>query len=500
MRDLRVLFWLRWRQFKDDAVYWLRVLGYDQREKALTQRIYVLYLLAIAGFWVVAMWAFAYDSAVGLGRALPPEATANVLQVVPLAVVVIQVLALMGALSSTPLKLSFADIAYVAASPLSRAALVILSFVRQTLTRVVPAVIVAALVGAALGAAADVATAGWASLRAGLLAIPLVVLTWGAAWALGLLRLTDARLRRLRYLWLSPPLLLALAHVLPDAALWPGRGLALAAWGESPWWLWPWLLALALAAGAAVAWLGSRVNMIYAVDESIVHARISALGLMAWRQPDLQVRIRRQAATASRRAFLRLPANVRGAWTLMARAALSYIRHPVMLLLTLAWGALLTQAAVVMATSQLPAQLWIGWLLLVGVAPPAGLMYAFHADQEDGFLRQFLPVDGIQLLAADVAFPLLFLAAGGIAVWLLQGFPPAQMALGVLAIPLLAVLLALCGAVALTTNRVLQTRLLATAASFGPAMIAATQLGALAGLLVAGFAALVLAGLVAQRA
>ncbi len=500
MRDLRVLFWLRWRQFKDDAVYWLRVLGYDPREKALTQRIYVLYLLGIASFWAFAMWAFAYDSATSLGRSLPPAALADVLQAVPLVVIAIQVLALMGALSSTPLKLTFADIAYVAASPLSRAALAVLGFIRQTLTRSVPAALVAALLGAALGAAADPATAGWASLRAGLLAIPLVVLTWGAAWTLGLLRLTDSRLRRLRYLWLTPPLLLALAYFLPDAALWPGRGLALAAWGESPWWLWLLLAALALASGAAVTWLGRRVNMIYAVDESVVYARIQALGLMAWRQPDLQVRIRRQTAAASRRAFLRLPANVRGAWTLTARAALSYIRHPVMLLLTLAWGALLTQAAVVMVANQLPAQLWIGWLLLVGAAPPAGLMYAFRADQEDGFLRQFLPVDGIQLLVADVAFPLLFLAAGGVAVWLLQGFPPAQMALGVLAIPLLAVLLTLCGAVALTTNRVLQTRLLATAASFGPAMVAATQLGAAAGLLVAAFAALVLAGLVAQRA
>jgi hypothetical protein len=500
MRDLRVLFWLRWRQFKDDAVYWLRVLGYDPREKALTQRIYVIYLLAIAAFWVVAMWAFAYDSAVGLGRGLPPEGLANVARAVPLVVVVIQVLALMGALSSTPLKLSFADIAYVAGSPLSRAALVLLGFIRQTVTRVVPAVIVAALVGTVLGAAVDITTAGWASLRAGLMAIPLVVMTWGAAWGLGLLRLIDGRVRRMRFLWLMPPLLLALAYFLPDVALWPGRGLVLAAWNESPWWLWLLVLALALAAGAAVTWLGRRVNMIYAVDESVVHARIQALGLMAWRQPDLQLRIRRQTASASRRAFLKLPSTVRGAWTLMARASLSYIRHPLMLLLTLGWGALLTQAGVLMVTSQLPAQLWIGWLLLIGVAPPAGLMYAFRADQEDGFLRQFLPVDGIQLLAADVAFPLLFLAAGGIVVWLIQGFTPAEMALGVLAIPLLAVLLTLCGAVALTTQRVLQTRLLATAASFGAAMIAATQLGAVAGLLVAAFAVLVLAGLVAQRA
>lgn len=500
MYDLRVLFWLRWRQFKDDAVYWLRVLGYDPREKALTQRIYVLYLLGIAAFWCVAMWAFAYDSAVALGRSLSNDALAGLMQSVPAVVVTIQVLALMNALSSTPLKLTFADIAYVAASPLSRAALVILGFARLVVTRSLPAALTAALLGAVLGAALNSDDAGLASLRAGLMAVPLVIVTWGAAWALGLLRLIDARLRRLRYLWLTPPLLLALASVLPDAALWPGRGLVLAAAGESPWWLAVLLVGLAAAAAGAVAWLGDRVNMIYAVDESIVYARIKALGLMAWRQPDLQVRIRRQVAAARRRAFLKLPASVYGVWTLVARAALSYIRHPVMLLLTLAWGALLTQAAVLLAVNQLPAQLWIGWLLLAGAAPPAGLMYAFRADQEDGFLRQFLPVDGVQLLAADVVFPLLFLTAGAVGVWLLQGFPPAITVLGALTIPLLAILLALCGAVALTTNRVLQIRLLATAASFGTAMVAAVELGPLAGLLAALFAVLVLAGLVAQRA
>ena len=500
MHDLRVLFWLRWRQFKDDAVYWLRVLGYDPREKALTQRIYVLYLLGIAAFWCVAMWAFAYDSAVTLGRSLSNDALAGLMQGVPVAVVVIQVLALMNALSSTPLKLTFADIAYVAAAPLARSSLVILGFARQAVTRSLPAALVAALVGAALGAAVNPDEAGAASLRAGLTAVPLVVVTWGAAWALGLLRLINARLRRLRYLWLTPPLLLALAHFLPDAALWPGRGLVLAAAGESPWWLGALLVGLAAAAVGAVTWLGDRVNMIYAVDESIVYARIKALGLMAWRQPDLQVRIRRQTAAAGRRAFLKLPASAYGVWTLVARAALSYIRHPIMLLLTLAWGALLTQAAVLLVANALPAQLWIGWLLLMGAAPPAGLMYAFRADQEDGFLRQFLPVDGVQLLAADVVFPLLFLTAGAVGVWLLQGFPPDTAILGALAIPLLTILLALCGAVALTTNRVLQTRLLATAASFGPAMVVATELGPTAGLLVALFAALVLAGLVAQRA
>jgi hypothetical protein len=62
-------------------------------------------------------------------------------------------------------------------------------------------------------------------------------------------------------------------------------------------------------------------------------------------------------------------------------------------------------------------------------------------------------------------------------------------------------MLALCGAVALTNKRVLQTRLLATGASFGAVILAGVGLGSpLAALGVAVFALMILSGLISTNA
>ena len=71
--------------------------------------------------------------------------------------------------------------------------------------------------------------------------------------------------------------------------------------------------------------------MIHAVDESILYARIQALGLLAWRMIDVQARIRMQSRQATRKPFLSLP-RAQGTSTFVTRAALSYVRHPFMLL------------------------------------------------------------------------------------------------------------------------------------------------------------------------
>ena len=186
---------------------------------------------------------------------------------------------------------------------------------------------------------------------------------------------------------------------------------------------------------------------------------------------------------------------------LMTRAGLSYLRHPIMLLLSLGWGAVMSWLAVNIVANQLPVQVWIGWVLVAGFVPPNGLLYVFSVDLEERFLRQFLPFDGFQLFIADVFLPLIFLIIGALGAWLFQGFPPEITLLGIMVIPILAIMLALCGAVALTNKRVLQTRLLATGASFGAVILAGVGLGSpLAALGVALFALLILSGLVTQNA
>lgn len=503
MHDLRALGWLRWKQFKDGAVYWLRVLGYQPKDATFLQQMYVVYLLAIGAFWVFAMWAFSFDAASGFGAFLAnnsPGTLGSFLEVVPPLVLLLQVYVMVNALRSTPLKLSFADMAYVAGAPISRAAPVILGFVRQVITRwlifgVVYALF-AVMVVNPLTDSASIAT----TLRALAVSVPLVVMTWGLAWLLGIFRLVYPAVRHWRYVWVLPLLLLAVAYVLPDAVYWPGRAAVLAIYAAEPAWLWPVLVGLAAGLVALFIWQGNRINMIQAVDESQLYARIQKLGILAWRRADVQMRIRIQSSQASRKPFLRLP-RVYGWQTLAARAALSYIRHPFMLLFSAIWGAVVAQAGVWIIANELPVQLWIGWLLVVGIAPPVGLLYVFRIDIEERFLRQFLPFNGFQLLMADILLPYVAVVVGATAVWLLQAFDPAVTSIGLLFIPVLVLLLALCGAYAYTSARVLQTRLLTTGLSFGLPMLIGVATGSpLLAFVVAFFAITTLIGLVVQKA
>ncbi len=504
IRDLRVLWWLRWRQFTDGAVYWLRVLGYQPGNNSFLQNMYVVYLLVIGLFWVFAMWAWSFDIVSNLGNLLgdnSPGTLIALVELIPPLVLLGQVFVMVVALRSTPLKLSFADMAYVAGSPISRVAPVMIGFIQQVLFRWIIFGVVFALFAVLVVNPLTSTADGTTTLRAIGVAFPLVIITWGTGWLLGILRLVFPQIRRWRFIWVLPLLLIGVWQVFPDAVLWPGRSAILTIYGRSPVWLLPSLVALAMGLVAVFVWLGQNINMIQAVDESVLYARIQKLGILAWgKQADLQLRIRMQTAQASRKPFLSLPKTI-GWGTVASRAALSYLRHPFMLMTSLVWGAAMSQAGVWIISNQLPVQLWIGWLLVVGIAPPIGLLYVFRHDVEERFLRQFLPFNGFQLLLADVIVPLAAVIVGALAVWLLQGFEPQITLIGVMFIPVLALLLALCGAHALTSERVLQTRLLTTGLSFGLPMVAGVATGApLLAFVVATLAITTLIGLIIQNA
>ncbi len=500
MRDVQSLFWLRWRQFKDTAVYWLRVLGYRPQDASLSQNLYVLYLVLIGIFWLYTVAAFVYDTAGGIGKLLAVSTAAELLVGFTYVVLGVQIYVMINALQSTPLKLSFADMAYVAGAPITRAAPVIVNFLRQVVIRLILLNLPVIVFGLVIGRTLLPTEFGPAALRLVATVIPLIVLTWAFGWMVGLSRLISPRLGRLRYLWVVPLILVPIAYFLPDVALWPGRIAALVMLNESPVWALPLLVVLAVVGVAVTFWMGDRINMIHAVDESILYARIQALGLLAWRMIDVQARIRMQSRQVSRKPFLSLP-RAQGTSTFVTRAALSYVRHPFMLLTCVIWGAAMTGFGVEIISRQLPLQVWILWVVAVGVAPPFGLLHVFRSDSQELFLRQFLPVDGLQLLLADILIPLIAMILGGWVVWFAYAFEPDILSLGIVFIPLLALMVALAGAVAATNAKVLQTRLLATGLSFGAVIIAGTQLHTpIAGLAVAGVAVLLMSGLVGQNA
>ena len=491
MRDFRLLLWLRWRQFQDDAIYWLRVLGYEAGEKSFLQQIYVLYLAIIGAIWVFAMWAWAVDSARNLGGLMPPEWLEDIAATVSGIVLVVQAYVLSRALGSTPLKLSFSDMSYIAATPIDRAAPVLFGWLRQMIFSTLAAGLVAALLAILLTSTTPEVRDG-AALRAVLTAVPLAAFTVSLAWLGGLLHLL--RHRRLPLMGMLPLLLIGLGFILPDLVLWPGRAVIDAAFDAQAWALIPGLLVVPAALTAGLLWVGTRIAMMRVADESLMHARIAALGLLAWRQLDLQLRIRLQSSAGGRRSWLRLPRTY-GGWALASRAALSYLRHPLMLVFSVLWGAAMTQAALLIVVNNLPPQIWIGWVLVAGLAPPLGLLYVFKHDIQERFLRQFLPFDGFQLLMADILMPLTALITGAGLVLLLQDFSTWELFVALLLAGMSALLLALCGAVALTYTRTLQARLLATGATFGLMIVGAALAGLFGAMIAAGLAFLTLSGL-----
>ncbi|NWG17738.1 MAG: hypothetical protein HXY41_14015 [Chloroflexi bacterium] len=497
MFDFRLLLLLRWRQFRSDALYWLRTVGYQPDERSFSQRLYGLYLALIGAFWAGSMVSWGAEQAALLGASLTPATLSDLLAALPWLALALQVYALASALRVTPLRLSFADIAYLAGSPVDRAAAVMFAYTRQVVARLVPFGALGALVGIVLVTPVDSGARLAAALRGALAAEALLVFTMTLAWTLGILRLIFPWLRRHPWIWLLPFGLPAAAYLLPGVLLWPGRAAIAAIYGEASGGALALLVAGALGLAALMFRLGSQVNMAYASDESIVYARIKALGLMAWRDPRLRLRIYGQAARAGRKPWLHLP-KAFGLWGLTTRAALTYLRHPMMLLTSLLWGALMTYVAILLVSEQLPVQIWIGWLLVAGFVPPVGLLYVFRTDLEERFLRQFLLADRLRLLAADALLPLAALLAGALIVWIAQGFAPEVAIVGAALILLLGMLLALSGAAAFGNRRVALARFLITAAGFGVVAVAGVNLGALAGLVVAVIANLLLCGVLME--
>lgn len=501
MSDLQTLWTLRWRQYRDDAIYWLRAAGYQPHDPAFSQKVYIFYLLIIAAIWCAAMFGWVFEQAGHIGRALSSADIEAVRQFVPRAILALQIFTLIVALRSTPLKLSFPDMAYIAGSPIDRAAPVLLGFARQVIVRLGLLLPLAALVSAVLRHALRLDASLTGLLPAVLAAIPLIILIWGIAWVIGLLRLIDPRIRRLRWLWIAPLGVLPLSIILPFPLLTLGAGFAEALTGDIP--LWYALLTTALAGACIILLkrLGARASMIHAADESILHARLQALGLLAWTQPRAHAQIRLQAAQAGRRPFGRLP-RVRGFTMLLARAALSYARHPLMLLWCFAWGGLMSALAAAILLNRLPFPHYLLWLLLASLTVPHGLLHVFAADVEEPFLRQFIPIGGLTLFFADTLLPLTALSLGASIVWALQaGVSPQVIALGISSIPLIALLIALSGAFALTRRRVLQTRVFATFGSLGAALIAGTATESpFTGIVAAVFAAFILSVMIAVDA
>ncbi len=464
MRDARLVLWLRGRQAYGVARYWLRAgFGVNPANNSTSERLYSVYLLLFAALWLPAMWLTLASASASIGLLVGVARRPLLLAALPGLVYLLQIGLMMAALRASPLKLTFADIAYVAGAPLPRAIVVLVGFLRVVVVRLPIVVLVAALIGVALTGATGAGAADAVGLRAGATALLLGLFAWALAWLVGAARLAYPRLRRC-FVWLAPLLLLVLPAVIPEIVLWPGRVLEGAIRGREPGVGAALLAALAVLSLLALGWVGARVNLTVVADESLLYARLASLGMPGVRDRDLTRQVRTRAGFAPRRRRLRL-APWTGAGAPAARATLTYARH-LTLLWPLARDTGLVVAGCLLLSGRAPtggayglAQPWIAWLFLVVVLPPRGLLQAFRTDIDEPFLRQFAPVDNLWLLQADAAAPMAALMLVAVVVLLIVPGAPAATVTGLVFVPVLTLLLALCQGVSLVRVTAARIRL-----------------------------------------
>ena len=107
MHDFALLAWLRWRQWRSRALYWLRTLGYDPRRQGFWDRLYALYLIVIGLVWIMVVGIGAVHQAAETGRALPPSLTQAFLAVLPWIWIAAAIYLLVRGLRASPVMLSF---------------------------------------------------------------------------------------------------------------------------------------------------------------------------------------------------------------------------------------------------------------------------------------------------------------------------------------------------------------------------------------------------------
>jgi hypothetical protein len=436
--DLAILLRLKWRAFQRKAQYWL-LIAYNPVDRSPTNRLYAVYLVVAAVVWLVVVWAYAVEQSANLGLALDPAMRAGLIGVIPPAVVLIQAIILVRAIRSSPLKLSARDARYLATSPASRAAVVLIRFVAGALPWMTIGGVVGAWTAMTLAWPLGDVMAGRAGLQA-LLLTPVLSLLWvGGAWLVGILR----------YCWRGsrPGLWIAqgMASVLLSGAmLGPGRAWQALVLAESAPLHWAGMAGFALMVIGGLLAVGRGANLIAVTEESYTFSRLEALGPFA--PADLVSSIKKQAQLAKRGPrFHLLPADGLPV-TLMARSGLLALRGSFRWLSWFFWGAFMAQIIVLLVRLEASdsLQAWTGLLLLMMLYPPRNALEVFQADMRDAFLRQVIPTHNLALLAWDTALSLPLIWLGAVITWSVQMPFVTAIVLGGIAFGLMTSLVALC--------------------------------------------------------
>ena len=413
--DIVLLASLETRRLKNNAAYWLRLLGFESGDSWL----YRAYIVAFWSFWAFTIWAFVIEQVEHGSQQIATQDAAAFLDSFPALVLALQFLYFVSLLFDPPLKLLASDLSYTAASPVSRGAITLVHFVRVTL---VPAFVLAlAGVLAALFFAWSLSTANASmiGIRAFFLAFTLVYVSAALAWMAALS-------------WRNGHKYIVLLAVLVSVFLYPGYALPPASIHIRG------VVLLFVGGAAALVGLyiaGERTHMTRVMDSSQTYARIQKLGV--WAAQDMVARIRKQARLARKRHLRkRLPETFNAHGTLFGQSSLVLTRlSPGLGLRLIAAGLAITSLSIVLVTvgGASSVQTWLLLLVFLIRFRPDDAVRLFSTQRQQPFLRQFLPENNLLLFASQTSLPLLLMGVGvGLAVFTQASLAALPLALGVL--------------------------------------------------------------------
>jgi len=397
VHDLRLLVWLRWRHAWARADYWASLAGADLSSASVGERIYLFYLALLFGGWSLVMMAAASNGAATVGADIGQSAWGAL---APMALVFPSLL--LGAfgaraLRSSPVKLTFSDIAYVGASALDTRAVVLSSCLREVIPASLAAVPLGFLAGSlAVGmGSAQTAPAATAAVSAALVSASFLL-----AWAAGLARLRTDHREWHPLAWLAAPMLALVFALLPPAFHWPGAALLLALQGGA---VAGHVIVLILAVGISlwlVVFAAGRMDMIAVIEESALYAQLQVFRPLRLYDSAAYADIVRRKRLASRRPKGHLLGGS-GVFAFVARALVSHARQPRSLAFPVIWGAAILPyiAAQVIHPPGL-----IGFfpaVFLFTAGPSRQLLHVFQQDIDRPSLRQILPLGNLRLLLID---------------------------------------------------------------------------------------------------
>ncbi len=441
MRDLALLLWLRWRHLRGRAQYWAALTGANLQEASITERAYEFYLVLLFGGWFAMMMGIAADGARGIGADAGPAA----LSALTLAALLLPstLLAILGAraLRSSPVKLTFADVAYVGASALDTRAVALSSAVREA----VPAALIAGPLGYLVGSIAVGAGAGantpWASAAMAALVTVAVLLV---SWAAGLARVRFTHHPWPAGTWIAAPVAAAALGFVLVTSRWTGV-LARSPLDEAGV---GYVIASVAFIGIGVAALlvsATRMDMVAVIEESALFAQLQVFRPLQVYDPVAYADIVRRKRLSLRQPRWQMPSGS-GSLALIARACVSHVRQPGSLVTPLIWGAAIVPYVAGFALSPHRFLAYFPAVFVFVVGPYRQLLHVFGQDADRPSLREMLPFGNLQLVLVDSVPVLALMAASSIGVAaVFRGGTDAGLALAALSV-LLGVAVVLCAA------------------------------------------------------